>query len=82
VVIGVGGLGHMGVQILRALTPARIVAIDLSADKLRLAREVGAHETVESGDGAHEAVLELTGGLGAEVMLDFVGAEGRMAQGR
>jgi propanol-preferring alcohol dehydrogenase len=42
VIIGAGGLGRRGVQILRAPTPARIVAIDLSADKLRLAREVGA----------------------------------------
>src|SRR3954449_9708121 len=49
VVIGVGGLGHMAVQILHALTPARIVAVDLSEDKLRLARDVGAHETIASG---------------------------------
>src|SRR5665811_2498894 len=42
VVIGAGGLGHMAVQILRAISPARVIAVDISAEKLRLAREVGA----------------------------------------
>jgi propanol-preferring alcohol dehydrogenase len=79
VVIGVGGLGHMAVQLLRAVTPARIVAVDLAADKLRLARDVGAHDTVESGEASAGAVRELTGGLGAEVVLDFVGADATMA---
>ncbi|MGE5635515.1 MAG: NAD(P)-dependent alcohol dehydrogenase [Nocardioidaceae bacterium] len=74
VVIGVGGLGHMAVQILRAVSPARIVAVDLAPDKLALAREVGADEVVESGDGATEALRELTAGHGAELVLDFVGA--------
>ena len=79
VVIGVGGLGHMAVQILRALTPARIVAVDVSEEKLRLAREVGADETVLSGEGAADAVRELSEGLGAQVVLDFVGADATMA---
>jgi propanol-preferring alcohol dehydrogenase len=81
VVIGVGGLGHMGVQILRALSPARIVAVDTSAEKLRLAREVGADETVAPGEGAAEAIRELTAGLGAELVLDMVGAEETLALG-
>jgi propanol-preferring alcohol dehydrogenase len=81
VVIGVGGLGHMGVQILRALSPARVIAVDTSAEKLRLAREVGAEETVEPGEGAAEAIRELTGGLGAELVLDMVGAEDTLALG-
>jgi propanol-preferring alcohol dehydrogenase len=79
VVIGVGGLGHMAVQILRALTPARVIAVDVSADKLQLAREVGAEETVEPGEGAVEAIRELTGGLGAELVLDNVGADDTLA---
>ena len=79
VVIGVGGLGHMAVQILRALTPARIIAVDVSEDKLRLARGVGAHETVLSGARAADAVRELSEGLGAQVVLDFVGADATMA---
>ena len=81
VVIGVGGLGHMGVQILDALSPARIVAVDVSADKLRLAEEVGAEETIEAGEGAAEAIRELTGGLGAELIVDMVGSEDSIALG-
>jgi len=75
VVIGVGGLGHMAVQILRALTAARIVAIDTSSSKLDLARELGADETLEAGEEAAAQVRKLTGGLGAEVVLDMVGAD-------
>ena len=79
VVIGVGGLGHMAVQLLRTLTPAQVVAVDVSEDKLRLAREIGAHETVVSDANAGAAILELTGGLGAQVVLDLVGADATMA---
>ncbi|MFJ7984128.1 NAD(P)-dependent alcohol dehydrogenase [Streptomyces sp. NPDC096351] len=74
VVIGAGGLGHVAVQILRAITAARVVALDVTEEKLALARAVGAHETVLSDAGAAAAVRELTGGRGAEVVLDFVGA--------
>lgn len=74
VVIGAGGLGHVAIQLLRSLSAARVVALDLGADKLALAREVGAHETVVSDAGAAAAVRELTGGLGAQLVLDFVGA--------
>ena len=81
VAIGVGGLGHMGVQILKALSPARVIAVDLAEDKLRLARDVGADETVISDEAAAERILDLTGGLGAEVVLDFVGADATMALG-
>ncbi|MFB7656331.1 MULTISPECIES: NAD(P)-dependent alcohol dehydrogenase [unclassified Streptomyces] len=73
VVIGTGGLGHVAIQLLRALTSARVVALDVSEDKLRLAREVGAHEVVLSDAKAADAVRELTGGLGAEAVFDFVG---------
>ena len=79
VVIGVGGLGHMAVQILAAVSPARVIAVDTSAEKLRLAREVGADEAVEPGEGAADAIRELTGGLGAELVLDNVGADETMA---
>ncbi|WP_432099180.1 NAD(P)-dependent alcohol dehydrogenase [Streptomyces sp. WAC 04229] len=73
VVIGAGGLGHVAIQLLRALTSARVVALDVGEDKLRLAREVGAHEVVLSDAKAADAVRELTGGLGAEAVFDFVG---------
>ncbi|RSN57848.1 alcohol dehydrogenase [Streptomyces sp. WAC 04229] len=73
VVIGAGGLGHVAVQLLRALTSARVIALDVGEDKLRLAREVGAHEAVLSDAKAADAVRELTGGMGAEAVFDFVG---------
>ncbi|HET7119920.1 MAG TPA: NAD(P)-dependent alcohol dehydrogenase [Solirubrobacterales bacterium] len=79
VVIGVGGLGHMGVQILRALSPARIVAVDVSPEKLRLAKEVGADEAVSAGEGAAEAIGEITGGKGAELVVDMVGSDDTVA---
>ncbi|MFS8198517.1 NAD(P)-dependent alcohol dehydrogenase [Streptomyces sp. CWNU-52B] len=75
VVIGTGGLGHVAIQLLRAMTPARVVALDVTEEKLRLAREVGAHETVLSDAQAAAAVRELTGGVGAEAVFDFVGAQ-------
>ncbi|MER5886242.1 NAD(P)-dependent alcohol dehydrogenase [Streptomyces sp. NPDC001941] len=74
VVIGTGGLGHVAIQLLRALTPARVVALDVTEQKLELAREVGAHETVLSDEHAAARVRELTGGLGAQAVFDFVGA--------
>ncbi|WP_280269746.1 NAD(P)-dependent alcohol dehydrogenase [Nocardia wallacei] len=74
VVIGSGGLGHVAIQLLRRMTATRVIALDVSEDKLALARQVGAHETVLSNDGAPERIRALTGGRGAEVVLDFVGA--------
>lgn len=81
VVIGVGGLGHMAVQILRELTPSQVIAVDTSAEKLRLAREVGADEAIEPGEGAAEAILELSHGHGAELVVDNVGADETLALG-
>ncbi|ARQ68309.1 NAD(P)-dependent alcohol dehydrogenase [Streptomyces marincola] len=74
VVIGAGGLGHVAIQLLRALTPSRVIALDLSEEKLALARTVGAHDTVLSGERAADRVRELTGGRGAQAVFDFVGA--------
>ncbi|MEU1508833.1 NAD(P)-dependent alcohol dehydrogenase [Kitasatospora sp. NPDC005748] len=74
VVIGTGGLGHVAIQLLRAMTAARVVALDVTEEKLALARAVGAHEAVLSDASAPAAVRALTGGVGAQVVLDFVGA--------
>lgn len=74
VVIGTGGLGHVAVQLLRALTAARVIALDVSEEKLALARRVGAHETVLSNAEAAGKVKDLTGGIGAQAVFDFVGA--------
>ncbi|MER5177341.1 NAD(P)-dependent alcohol dehydrogenase [Streptomyces sp. NPDC002896] len=75
VVIGTGGLGHVAIQLLRAMTAARVIALDVSEDKLALARTVGAHEAVLSDAQAAAKVRELTGGLGAQAVFDFVGVE-------
>ncbi len=82
VLIGVGGLGHVGVQITRATTAAQVIAVDVKPEALELARKVGAHHAVLSNDTAAEAVRELTGGRGADVVIDFVGATATMTLAR
>jgi len=81
VVIGIGGLGHVAVQILGAVSPTRIVAVDVGQDQLDLAKRCGADVTLESGPDTARRILELTGGRGAEAVFDFVGvdATARMA---
>jgi NAD+-dependent secondary alcohol dehydrogenase Adh1 len=81
VVIGAGGLGHIGIQCLNALTPAEIVVIDPSEQALALAGELGADATVRADGKQVDAVLELTDGAGAEVVIDFVGENGAIADG-
>ncbi|MFF0344669.1 NAD(P)-dependent alcohol dehydrogenase [Kribbella sp. NPDC004875] len=76
VVIGAGGLGHIGVQCLAALTAARIIVVDRNPDALKLAEQLGADQTVVADGKQVEKVLELTGGAGAHVVLDFVAEQG------
>nr|WP_221316019.1 NAD(P)-dependent alcohol dehydrogenase [Saccharopolyspora gloriosae] len=81
VMIGAGGLGHIGLQSLVALSPAEITVVDRSPEALALAAELGAHHTVAA-DGNHvDAVRDITGGKGAHVVLDFVGENGTEADG-
>ncbi|TWV34365.1 NAD(P)-dependent alcohol dehydrogenase [Streptomyces misionensis] len=75
VVIGTGGLGHVAIQLLRAMTPARVVALDVTEHKLELARAVGAHDAVLSDAQAAGKVRDLTSGTGAQAVFDFVGVE-------
>jgi len=77
VVIGSGGLGHIGVQSLAAITSAEITVVDRSEAALELAGQIGAHHTVlATSDAAVEkAVAEITGG-GAHIVFDFVGERG------
>ncbi len=84
VVIGVGGLGHMGVQILAATTSSRVVAVDLRPESLALAREIGAHHTVQSGPDAAREIRDLVGPApgGADVVLDFVGSQSTLELSR
>jgi NAD+-dependent secondary alcohol dehydrogenase Adh1 len=79
VVIGAGGLGHIGIQCLAALTATRIIVVDRNPDALKLAEQIGAQDTVVADGGQVEAVKDLTGGRGAEVVLDFVAEQGAEA---
>ncbi|HET6738968.1 MAG TPA: NAD(P)-dependent alcohol dehydrogenase [Kribbella sp.] len=81
VVIGAGGLGHIGVQCLAALTAARIIVVDRNPDALKLAEQLGADQTVVADGKQVEKVLELTGGAGAQVVLDFVAEQGAEQDG-
>jgi propanol-preferring alcohol dehydrogenase len=71
VVVGVGGLGHVAVQLLAALTPARIVAVDVRPEARSLALELGAHAAVEP------ASVDVPDG--AALVLDFVGSDATLA---
>ena len=74
VMIGMGGLGHIGVQIARATTAAQVIAVDVKPEALELARKVGAHHAVLSDENAAQTIRDLTGGRGADVVLDFFGS--------
>ena len=81
VVIGAGGLGHVGIQVLAALCAAEIIVVDRSDMALQLAEECGAHHKVKSDGNEVEAVAALTGGHGAEAVIDFVGEGDAVARG-
>ncbi|RFA13398.1 alcohol dehydrogenase [Subtercola boreus] len=79
VVIGTGGLGHVGIQILKALSGATVIALDVSDEKLKLATHVGADHVVISDADAAATIRALTNGLGADAVFDFVGAQPTIA---
>jgi propanol-preferring alcohol dehydrogenase len=81
VVIGVGGLGHMGVQILKAMTASRIIAVDMRESALETATANGADLVFQPGDSTAADIRAATGGRGADVVLDFVGADATLALG-
>ncbi|WP_396451279.1 NAD(P)-dependent alcohol dehydrogenase [Actinomadura sp.] len=79
VVIGTGGLGHLAVQILKATTAARVIAVDTREEARRHAVENGADLALPSDDATADAVRDATGGRGADVVLDFVGVDATLA---
>jgi NAD+-dependent secondary alcohol dehydrogenase Adh1 len=81
VVIGAGGLGHIGIQCLKAMTPTEIIVMDPSEKALDLAREIGADHAVNVDGTQVDTVRELTDGVGAEAILDFVGEKGAIQDG-
>lgn len=77
VVLGVGGLGHMAIQLLRVLAPVRIVAADVDDRKLDQAKTLGADDIVNNRNAAEAAgrIREITGPRGAALVLDCVGVQ-------
>ena len=75
VVIGVGGLGHVAIQLLRELSPARIVAIDVRESARSLALHAGADAAFDAAGLEPGDVRAETGSAGATLVLDFVGSD-------
>ena len=81
VVVGAGGLGHIGIQVLKAISGVTVVVVDRNPAAVQLAGEIGADKVIVA-DGSHvQQVLDLTGGHGAEAVLDFVGEGGATKEG-
>jgi D-arabinose 1-dehydrogenase-like Zn-dependent alcohol dehydrogenase len=75
-VVGVGGLGHIGLQCLEAMSAAEVTALDVKSAARDLAEELGAHHTVDpTTEDVPAAVDDITDGDGVQQVLDFVGAD-------
>jgi NAD+-dependent secondary alcohol dehydrogenase Adh1 len=74
VAVGAGGLGHIGIQCLKAMTSAQVIAVDTNDDALKLALQCGADYVVNVDGEQGERVREITGG-GADAVFDFVGED-------
>jgi alcohol dehydrogenase, propanol-preferring len=74
-VIGCGGLGHLAIQILRACTSARVIAVDTDPSKLQLAKSVGADEIVTADANVADHVRDAAGGRGVDFVLDLVASD-------
>src|SRR3989454_1151955 len=81
VVMGVGGLGHIALQLLRCMTNAVIIAADVAESKLRLAEKMGAHRVVDARRDPVKQVMDITGNRGADVVIDLVGNDLTLANG-
>ena len=81
VIGGGGGLGHIGIQSLKALTSANVIVVDKSEGALQLAKKCGADHTVLANGSQVAKVKEITGGPGCEAVIDFVGEGGAIADG-
>jgi alcohol dehydrogenase, propanol-preferring len=75
VVVGIGGLGHLAVQFLRATSRVRVLAVDLDRARLDFAANIGADDGVLTGPDAAERILAANAGRKVEVVFDFVGAQ-------
>ncbi|WP_405392507.1 alcohol dehydrogenase catalytic domain-containing protein [Streptomyces sp. NBC_01102] len=73
VVIGAGPIGLATVATARLYTPRRVIAVDTAPSRLEAARAVGADVTVGADEDSEALVGDLTGGLGADVVVEAVG---------
>jgi propanol-preferring alcohol dehydrogenase len=73
-VLGVGGLGHLAIQVIRARTASTVVAVDVRDEALELAARCGAQHAAPASAGA-TGILAVTGGHGADAVLDLVGSQ-------
>jgi propanol-preferring alcohol dehydrogenase len=75
IIVGAGGLGLMAIQLAKAVSGARVIALDLDDDKLKAAKESGADITINSKkEDPVKSVMEVTDKLGADAVIDFVNA--------
>jgi NAD+-dependent secondary alcohol dehydrogenase Adh1 len=74
VAVGAGGLGHIGIQCLKAMTSAQVIAVDTSEDALKLALDCGADHVITADGQQAQQVRHLTG-AGATAVFDFVGED-------
>lgn len=83
VMIGAGGLGHIGIQCMKAVSGATLIVIDRNPDALALAKKIGADYTIEGTDDGSfvKEVMDITKGKGAEAIIDFVAEGGSTATG-
>jgi alcohol dehydrogenase, propanol-preferring len=82
IVIGAGGLGGFAIQLVRALTVARVIAVDQLQHRRDVARDTGAHDALDGVDETTASRLrEMTAGEGADAVLDFVGTDATIAAG-
>lgn len=73
-VLGVGGLGHMAIQMLKNTTPVTVIAGDVSSSKLAMARKLGADFTINTLDAdAALKIISVAGEPRCSLVLDFVG---------
>jgi NAD+-dependent secondary alcohol dehydrogenase Adh1 len=80
VAVGAGGLGHIGIQCLKAMTSAQVIAVDTSEDALKVALDCGADHVVSSDGQQAQQVRDLTGS-GADAVFDFVGEDSTIGDG-
>lgn len=73
--IGMGGLGHIGLQVMRELGNAEIITLDRNDGRLNMSLELGASHAVRADQGAISQVRRLTNENGADIIIDFVGTD-------